>query len=126
MNDFCFTRYWCQKVLPLVYDESLSYYEVLCKLCDEMKKLMQGMDDLSSEVATLKQAINDVQKWIDNFDTDFIKKLVLDYVAESVKQVYFGLSNTGYFVAYIPKSWEEITFDTIQEGDLYGHLTLKY
>lgn len=126
MNNFCFTRYWCQKVLPLVYDESLSYYEVLCKLCDEMKKLMQGMDDLSSEVATLKQAINDVQRWIDNFDTDFIKKLVLDYIAESVKQVYFGLSNTGYFVAYIPKSWEEITFDTIQEGDLYGHLTLKY
>lgn len=126
MNNFCFTRYWCQKVLPLVYDESLSYYEVLCKLCDEMKKLMQGMDDLSSEVATLKQAINDVQKWIDNFDTDFIKKLVLDYVAESVKQVYFGLSNTGYFVAYIPKSWDEIVFDTIQGGELYGHLVLKY
>lgn len=126
MNNFRFTRYWCQKVLPLVYDESLSYYEILCKLCDEMKNLMQGMDDLSTEVATLKQAINDVQRWIDNFDTDFIKKLVLDYVAESVKQVYFGLSNTGYFVAYIPKSWDEITFDTIQEGDLYGHLTLKY
>ena len=126
MNNFCFTRYWCQKVLPLVYDESLSYYEVLCKLCDEMKKLMQGMDDLSSEVATLKQAINDVQKWIDNFDTDYIKKLVLDYVAESVKQLYFGLSNTGYFVAYIPRNWNEIEFDTIQEGDLCGHLTLKY
>lgn len=22
-------RFWCQKVLPLVYDESLSYYELL-------------------------------------------------------------------------------------------------
>lgn len=126
MDNFCFTRYWCQKVLPLVYDESLSYYEILCKLCDEMKKLMQEIDDLSEDVTALKKAIADVEKWIENFDTDFIKKLVLDYVAESVKQVFFGLSNTGYFVAYIPKSWDEITFGTIQEGDLYGHLTLKY
>ena len=29
----------CFKVLPLVYDESLSYYEVLCKLT----KLIQEM-----------------------------------------------------------------------------------
>ena len=25
-------RYWCQKVLPLVYDDSLSYYELLNKI----------------------------------------------------------------------------------------------
>ena len=104
MYNFCFTRYWCQKVLPLVYDESLSYYEILCKICDEMKNLMQEMDDLCKEISTIKKAIDDVEKWIADFDTDFIKKLVLEYLAESVKQVYFGLSNTGYFVAYIPKT----------------------
>ena len=27
-------RFWCQKVLPLVYDDSLSYYEILCKVVD--------------------------------------------------------------------------------------------
>ena len=27
-------RYWCQKVLPLVYDDSLSYYELLCKVVE--------------------------------------------------------------------------------------------
>lgn len=25
-------HFWCQKVLPLVYDDSLSYYELLCKV----------------------------------------------------------------------------------------------
>ena len=25
-------KFWCQKALPLVYDDSLSYYEVLCKV----------------------------------------------------------------------------------------------
>ena len=32
-------RYWCQKVLPLVYDDSLSYYELLCKVVDYLKML---------------------------------------------------------------------------------------
>ena len=33
-------RYMCQKILPLVYDESLSYYEYLCKLTDKMNEMI--------------------------------------------------------------------------------------
>ena len=31
MNNLSPFRLWCQKVLPLVYDDSLSYYELLFK-----------------------------------------------------------------------------------------------
>ena len=31
----------CQKVLPLVYDESLSYYEVLCKVQQKLNELIK-------------------------------------------------------------------------------------
>jgi hypothetical protein len=41
---------FCQKVLPLVYDESLSYYEVLCKLTDKMNEVIDFMSDNISEV----------------------------------------------------------------------------
>ena len=34
-------KFYCQKVLPLVYDESLSYYEVLCKLTDYMNTMFE-------------------------------------------------------------------------------------
>ena len=27
-------RFWVQTALPLVYDDSLSYYELLCKVID--------------------------------------------------------------------------------------------
>lgn len=30
----------CQKVLPLVYDDSLSYYEVLCKVRDKINEIV--------------------------------------------------------------------------------------
>ena len=38
-------RFWCQKVLPLVYDDSLSYYEVLCKVVDYLNKAMEDVGE---------------------------------------------------------------------------------
>ena len=32
-------KFFCQKVLPLVYDDSLSYYEVLCKAISKMNEI---------------------------------------------------------------------------------------
>jgi hypothetical protein len=43
-------RYWCQKVLPLVYDDSLSYYELLCKVVDYLNKTMEDVDTLHVDV----------------------------------------------------------------------------
>lgn len=43
----------CQKVLPAVYDESLSYYEVVCKLVYAMQVLDQSMTDLEARMDVL-------------------------------------------------------------------------
>lgn len=53
-----------------------------------------------------------------------------ELIAETIKSVFFTLEN-GYFVAYIPDSWNEITFGTSGYDDFpigvdYGHLTLSY
>ena len=46
--------------------------------------------------------------------------------------VFFGLTDSGYFVAYIPDGWDEIIFNTTGldiQLDLepeYGHLVLSY
>lgn len=55
---------------------------------------------------------------------------VPELIAEAIKGVFFTLEN-GYFVAYIPDSWNEITFGTSGLDDFpvgvdYGHLTLSY
>ena len=41
-----FTVYDCQKVLPLVYDNSLSYYEAICKLTDKVNELVDIVNNL--------------------------------------------------------------------------------
>lgn len=62
----------------------------------------------------------------------WMKENAIDLVGSLVKQVYFGLTDTGYFVAYIPESWDDIIFNTtgwdIELGGVpdYGHLILSY
>lgn len=123
MNTF---RFWCQKVLPLVYDDSLSYYEVLCKVVDYINKLIETDKELIADVETLKAEMKVVQDWINNFDQGFAEDLVREAIAKLMKTVVFGISSAGYFMAVIPDSWSDIQFGTIQDGDLYGHLTLQY
>ena len=125
-NDLTHFKFWCQKVLPLVYDDSLSYYEILCKVVDYINKLIDDDKAIIENVNELKNELNVVQKWIADFDTSFIQKQVEEYIAKTIKTVTFGISSAGYFMAIIPSNWSDIEFGTIQSGELYGHLTLSY
>ena len=56
----------------------------------------------------------------------------LDLIGDMIKNVWFGLTDSGYFVAYIPESWADIIFNTtgyditiLLQPD-YGHLVLSY
>ena len=64
MREFGF---WCQKVLPLVYDESLSYYEVLCKVRDKLNELIKQDEVFGEALRQLKKELADVNEWIANF-----------------------------------------------------------
>lgn len=127
-----FFRFWCYKVLPLVYDDSLSYYEILCKMVDYINNLIETDKLQNDEINKLKQEIQAVQNWIDNFDTSFAENVIAQYLAT---MIFVSISDSGYIIYNIPKHWENITFNTtgldiennIGVGDYdYGHLVLSY
>lgn len=140
-------KFWCQKVLPLVYDESLSYYEVLCKLVEYINTIIQNQDyfneqlkeyglsieQLKADVNLIKEELEKVKNgdyvslYLDSI-INWIDKNLQELVARIVKYVSFGLTKDGYFVAYIPPTWEFIQFDTIVDvnSELYGHLVLQW
>ena len=60
-------RYWCQKVLPLVYDDSLSYYELLCKVVDYLNKTMEDVETLHDDVENLHTAYGQLQEYVNNY-----------------------------------------------------------
>lgn len=43
-------RFWSQKVLPLVYDDSLSYYEVLNKVVFKLNELIEYVTENIQEL----------------------------------------------------------------------------
>lgn len=132
MRDLKHFKFWCQKVLPLVYDNSLSYYEVLCKVVKYINDLIDSDREIIAEIDALKKDMKIVMEWIDNFDDN--ARAVMEEIIEKyiVTMVFFGITDDGYFVAYIPESWDDITFYTT-ELDIfleiqpeYGHLVLAY
>lgn len=63
-------RFWCQKVLPLVYDESLSYYELLCKVVDYLNKTMEDVGVLNDDIEALYDAFDQLQGYVDDYFTN--------------------------------------------------------
>lgn len=47
-------RFWCQKVLPLVYDDSLSYYELLAKVVVYINNLIKDVGMCEENIDLLK------------------------------------------------------------------------
>lgn len=66
-NDLRPFRFWCQKVLPLVYDGSLSYYELLCKVVDYLNKTMEDVGVLEGDVTALHEAYVKLQSWVNDY-----------------------------------------------------------
>ena len=80
-------RFWCQKVLPLVYDDSLSYYELLCKIVDYLNKTMEDVSTLNDDVTNMFEAYTELQNYVNNyFDNLDVQEAInnkLDDMAES-------------------------------------------
>ena len=121
-------KFWCYKVLPLVYDDSLSYYEVLCKVVNYINKLIEQDKIFGDELAKLKEDLSTVQEWIDNYDTTYVKKLVEKFISN---MIYVDISDSGYIIYHVPESWNDIKFYTtglditVPTENEYGHLVLS-
>lgn len=60
-------KFWCQKVLPLVYDDSLSYYEVLGKTVDYLNKVIEDDKNIITLVNNLEVWVNENKEYIDKY-----------------------------------------------------------
>lgn len=80
-------KFWCQKVIPLIYDDSLSYYEVLCKIRDYINDIITNMDELADALTAIDERITavegDVEEIKDQLEdlADTVIQIVKDYIA---------------------------------------------
>ena len=50
-NSVSALRYWCYKILPLVYDDSLSYYEILCKVTEKLNEVISNTNNIPTIIS---------------------------------------------------------------------------
>lgn len=87
-------RFWCQKVLPLVYDDSLSYYEVLCKLKHTVNQLIQNNNNMEDFITERLDAM--IEDYIKSGAIDeWIQELLDIYKEDIYYHCIDGIQGTG-------------------------------
>lgn len=64
-------RFWCQKVLPLVYDDSLSYYELLCKMVTYINNTINAVNENTEDVTNMRTELTEFKTSIDTEVDEF-------------------------------------------------------
>lgn len=83
---------YCYKIMPLVYDDSLSYYEFLCKILkklnetiEELNKLRNEFDEFKAyvegEIARILALIDELREDLENFRT-YVEGKISDIESE--------------------------------------------
>ena len=119
------------------YDSDLGWIiKTIKNLCTIVDSLGDWKIEHEKEYEQLKKLYDDIMagnfpESITNAFDKWMKTNAIDIVGEMAKMVYFGIDDNGHWVAYIPESWEDITFRTtgydINIPDTeYGQLVLMF
>lgn len=57
-------RFWCQKVLPLVYDDSLSYYELLNKVVVYLNNVITDMSAVEGNMTAVADSFDELEDYV--------------------------------------------------------------
>lgn len=138
MSDF---KFWCQRVLPAVYDSSLSYYELLCKVVEYLNKTMQNVNSINENGQSMQAEIEELQRLFEEFVTSGfdnyyaarMEQWIRDNAEKVVKDMLMiGIVPTitpdGYACLNVPETWDDITFDwgMVYGRSDFGCLILQY
>lgn len=108
-------------------------WKVVKKLCEYADEICDQTNLNTEDIRKLYETFKDfVEHGFEKYYEQQLKQWFLDNAWKIydriAKQVYFGLTDDGYFCAYVPESWGEIQFDTgaVFGRSDYGRLCLKF
>lgn len=102
-------------------------YDVLTDCCEDVQTRLAALESLYDQIMS-----GHFPESIRNAFVSWMRENALDLIGELATSVFFGLSDTGYWMAYIPESWHDIIFNTtglditLAMQPEFGHLVLSY
>ena len=126
--------------IPQAYWQVYSQEERMLRISRMIDKIACYCDMLGDKISVNRSDIDMLIAEFADFKAhgfdDYYAAQVLQWISDNLefiftntaKQVYFGLTLDGHFVAYIPESWDDILFDTgmVYGEDTYGRLILRW
>lgn len=133
-----FTQF--NSTIPKLYWDVESQEQRILELCKTLHKLICYIDFVGDKVNVNHEEIEklkaDFQEFIESGFDDYYREQIEQWINDHlpdimhmlIRQVFFGLTLDGHFVAYIPESWDDIVFDTGMnyQLDTYGRLILRW
>lgn len=126
--------------IPKFYWDVKSQEQRIKVMCCLIQQLIDQYGSTDSQIQKNSDAIAELQELFRKFQEsgfdDYYEQQVIKWIDDNIeilyeqlaKQVFFGLTSDGYFCAYVPDSWSDITFDTgaVYGTDTYGRLILRF
>ena len=126
--------------LPQFYWDVYSAEQRIKHICYEIDKIIAYANMLGVNINATHEDVAKLQELFQKFQdqglAELYEKLLQKWIDENhkaiyehlAKQVFFGLTDDGYFCAYVPDSWSDIVFDTgaVYGRSDYGRLILKF
>lgn len=112
-----FPRFMC-KVLPLAFDESMSYYECICALLKKVNECINTLNNNSDSVTELQNKYIELKDYVDNYFTNLdvqeeinnkLDSMVTDGTLDALIQNYFDKLENVQFITngFIPNSYSQ-------------------
>lgn len=99
-------KFWCQKVLPLVYDNSLSYYELLCKVVHYLNEVIKNSDNMNENIQSLYDAFMQLQEYVNDYLSDLN---IQSYVDHKLDEMVENGTITRLIEPYLEHAMDEVT-----------------
>lgn len=126
--------------IPKFYWDVKSQEQRIKVMCCLIQQLIDQYGSTDSQIQKNADDIAELQELFRKFQEsgfdDYYEQQVIKWIGDNIailyeqlaKQVFFGLTSDGYFCAYVPESWSDITFDTgaVYGTESYGRLILRF
>lgn len=115
-------HFWCQKVLPLVFDDSLSYYEVLAKMRDYLNSAIAEINAIGGEFEGIKNQLTQLQTHVDEYFAELdVNQAISDKLDDMVESGEMDAVITPIFAAYANPLFAESVADMIATNFAYAN-----
>lgn len=115
-------HFWCQKVLPLVFDDSLSYYEVLAKMRDYLNTAIQEINEIGSEFDGVKTQLTELKTYVDEYFAGLdVNQAISDKLDNMVESGEMDAVITPIFAAYANPLFAASVADMVATNFAYAN-----